>query len=64
MATQTLYRGYVLNAMVHDSGWQILIAGPGNAMLAERPRTADPRGIEALLAEARNIVDRALDGRA
>jgi hypothetical protein len=63
MATQTVYRGYVLNAMVRDSGWQVFIAAPGSATLAEMPSTSDPRAIEAVMAEARKIVDRELGGR-
>jgi hypothetical protein len=59
---EILYRGYRLLVRSNGASWKVIIYAPG-AILAETfiPNVRDPFGREAVLAEAKAYVDRALD---
>jgi hypothetical protein len=62
MATQHVYRGYTLNIVAQGVGWQIFVHAPDTGLaIQDMPTTREPGGMAQVLAEARRLVDGALD---
>jgi len=62
MATTSGYRGYTFSVVSNRTGWQLSIFEPGsNALFLESLETSDPQGLTRMMAEARCIVDGALN---
>ncbi len=62
MATTTGYRGYTFSIVTSQLGWRLSIFAPGgSAAFMESVNTSDQRGLDRIIAEARLIVDNAID---
>jgi hypothetical protein len=58
MRTTDIYRGYRLFVQQFGLGWRVFIYAPGNNIaLSESPNTQDSNGQDAIIREARAIVD-------